>query len=121
MLADIAALCGHVRDGEPVIQFVLAGGSAFEEKLAHPRLESLQQRMAARCYLQSLSYDETVSYIKAQVEFCGGQLDQVIAPERGECALPCFGWRAAADQPGWRSCAAFVLPGEAASGDEGGD
>lgn len=81
VLLDIAALCSHVRDGEPVIQFVLAGGSALEEKLAHPRLESLQQRIAARCYLQALSYDETLAFIKAQVEFCGGNLDQVIAPD----------------------------------------
>lgn len=81
VLLDIAALCSHVRDGEPVIQFVLAGGPALEEKLAHPRLESLQQRIAARCYLQSLSYDETVSYIRAQIENCGGQLDQVVAPD----------------------------------------
>lgn len=81
VLADVAALCGHVRDGEAVIQLVLAGGSSFEEKLGHPRLESLQQRMAARCYLQALSYDETVAFIKSQIEFCGGQLDQVIAPE----------------------------------------
>jgi type II secretory pathway predicted ATPase ExeA len=79
VLADIAALCGHVRDGEPIIQFVLAGGPSLEEKLAHPRLESLQQRIAARCYLQALSYDETASFIKAQVENCGGQLENVIA------------------------------------------
>lgn len=81
VLLDIAALCSHVREGEPLIQFVLAGGSALEEKLAHPRLESLQQRIAARCYLQALNYDETVAYIRAQVEHCGGQLDGVMASE----------------------------------------
>lgn len=79
VLGDIASLCSHVRDGEPVMQFVLAGGPALEEKLAHPRLESLQQRIAARCYLQAFSYDETAAFVKAQIEHCGGQLDRVIA------------------------------------------
>jgi type II secretory pathway predicted ATPase ExeA len=81
VLADVASLCGHVREGEAIIQFVLAGGSALEEKLAHPRLESLQQRIAARCYLQALNYDESIAFVRAQIEFCGGQVENVISSD----------------------------------------
>lgn len=81
VLSDVAALCSVVRDGEPVIQLVLAGGPLLEEKLSHPRLESLQQRIAARSYLQALTYDETAAFIRAQIEFCGGQLEGIFSPD----------------------------------------
>ena len=53
----------------------------LDERMASPRLESFNQRVAARCYLQSMSRDETCGYIRAQIHAVGGQPDRVFTGE----------------------------------------
>jgi len=79
LLDEIRLLTNLVHQGQPQVSLVLAGGPAIEERLASPKLESLQQRIAARCYLQPLNRDETISYIRQQLESCGGDCDQLFA------------------------------------------
>ena len=77
LLEEIRMITNLVRHGLPRVRLVLAGGHALEEQLADPKLESLNQRVAARCYLQSLSYDETRDYVRAQIAAVGGELERV--------------------------------------------
>ena len=79
LLEEIRMLTNLVRDGQPRVRLVLAASLALEERLASPRLESFNQRIAARCYLQSMNRDETCGYIRAQISAVGGEPDAVFS------------------------------------------
>jgi general secretion pathway protein A len=79
LLEELRMLTNLVRDGQPRVRLVLVGGPILEERFAHPKLECFQQRIAARCYLQPLSYDETCQYVRAQIAAAGGDPDQLVA------------------------------------------
>jgi len=78
LLSDLSAL------GQPRVRLVLAGTPRLEEVLADPHMESLNQRLAARCYLQPFTAAETRGYLAARIKAAGGKLDQVFAPEAVE-------------------------------------
>lgn len=81
LLEEIRMITNIVREGRPRVRLVLAGGSALEEKFAHPKLESFNQRIAARCYLQPLRRDETVAYVQFQTRDVGGRSQPVFTHE----------------------------------------
>ena len=72
LLEELRALTNLVRDGVPCLRMVLVGGPTLEEKFAGPSLESFNQRLACRCYLDSFSRDDTFQYILAQIDAVGG-------------------------------------------------
>jgi type II secretory pathway predicted ATPase ExeA len=80
LLEEIRLISNFIRDGQPRVRLLLAGGPAMEERLASPKLESLSQRIAARCYLQPYNRQETFAYIRQHIERVGGDPDD-IAPE----------------------------------------
>ncbi len=55
------------------VQAVLAGSPQLEERLASPKLAALEQRIAARCYLAPLDFEETQQYLATQLKSCGGE------------------------------------------------
>lgn len=71
LLEEVRLITNLVRDGEPLVRLVLAGGMQLEERLASPKLESFQQRIAARCYLHPMGRDETVYYVQEQLKRAG--------------------------------------------------
>lgn len=81
LLEELRSLTNVVRQGQSRVQLVLAGGPALEERFAHPKLASFQQRIAARCYLQSLNRHETGCYVQSQLAAAGAPTDQLFAPE----------------------------------------
>jgi type II secretory pathway predicted ATPase ExeA len=80
LLEEVRLLTNVVHEGQSRVRLVLAGGMALEERLAHPKLESLHQRIAARCYLQPLGRDETARYIQQQLLRVGGEAERIIPP-----------------------------------------
>jgi type II secretory pathway predicted ATPase ExeA len=86
LLEEIRMLTNLVRDGQPRVRLVLAASLLLDERLASPRLESFNQRIAARCYLQSMNRDETFGYVRAQLSAVGGQPEQVFT-EEALCAI----------------------------------
>lgn len=72
LLEEIRLISNFIRDGQPRVRLIMAGSAELEERLANPKLESLQQRIAARCYLQSLNREETAQFIRQQIERAGG-------------------------------------------------
>ena len=81
LFEEIRMITNLVRDGQPRVRLVLAGGPLLEERLASPKLESFSQRLVARCYLEPLSRGETRQYVQAQIDGAGGQGTELFAEE----------------------------------------
>lgn len=81
LLEELRMITNVVRGGQPRVRLVLVGGPALEERLASPKLESFSQRLAARCYLESLDRAETCDYVRAQIHLAGGDPQQVFSQE----------------------------------------
>ncbi|MDX1947028.1 MAG: AAA family ATPase [Pirellulaceae bacterium] len=81
LLEEIRLITNLVRDGQPRVRLILAGGMALEERLASPKLESFHQRIATRCYLQPLTRDETASYVEEKLRRAGADPGQLFTLE----------------------------------------
>lgn len=77
LLEELRMITNVVRAGQPRVRLVLAGGPALEERLANPKLESFSQRLAARCYLESMDRTETLDYVRTLVRQAGAESDAV--------------------------------------------
>ena len=77
LLDEIRLITNFVRDGQARVRLVLAGTQTLEENLAAPKLQSLNQRIAARCYLTSMRRDETAKYITEHIDRAGGNGSQL--------------------------------------------
>lgn len=81
LIDELRLITNYVVEGQPRVRLVMAGRFALEENLTDPKVASFGQRIACRCYLQSLSRDETAAYIKQHIDQAGGQADQLFGPE----------------------------------------
>lgn len=80
LIDELRMITNLVRDGQLRVRLVLCGSARLEDRFNHPRLESLNQRIATRCYLQSFTREETFQYIQFQIEKAGGNAT-VLFPE----------------------------------------
>lgn len=81
LFEEIRMLTNLVRDGRPRVQLVLAGGPLLEERFASPKLESLNQRIAARCYLHAMNREETCEYLRSQMTAVGRAAEHVFSDD----------------------------------------
>jgi len=81
LLEEIRMITNLVRDGQPRVRLVLAGTPALEERFASPHMESFNQRVVARCYLEPLGGQETAAYVRGQVSLAGGDPDRLFDDE----------------------------------------
>ena len=75
LLDELKALTNLSVNSEPSVRLVLFGTARLEEKFSHPRLESLNQRIAGRFYLEPFTHAETADYIVQQFQHAGGDSD----------------------------------------------
>ncbi|MFI4875460.1 MAG: ExeA family protein [Blastopirellula sp. JB062] len=73
LLDELRLLTNISSDGHSLVGMALAGGMTLEERFASPRLASFNQRIAARCYLETFSKAETSEFVKFQLEEAGAQ------------------------------------------------
>ena len=71
VLEELRMISNLVYQGRHQVRLVIAGNRSLEEKLAHPLLDSMQQRIGTRCYLNPMSRQETLFYILGQLQLCG--------------------------------------------------
>jgi type II secretory pathway predicted ATPase ExeA len=71
LVDEIRMITNLVSQGQPRVRLALAGSPALEERLASPKLESFNQRIVARCYLESFNREETRQYVEAQTKGAG--------------------------------------------------
>ncbi len=81
LLEELRMLTNLTRDGQPRVRLVLCGTHRLDEMLGHPQLESLNQRLAGRCYLSPLGANETATYITHKIERCGASIHGVLTDE----------------------------------------
>ncbi len=72
LLDEVRMTTNLAHQGKPWVRVVLVGSSALEERFASPKLDSFNQRIAARCYLESFGATETQQYIWTQIDMAGG-------------------------------------------------
>ena len=72
LLDELRTMTNLTSDGRALIQLTLFGNRRLEEKFAHPRLESFNQRLAGRFYLEALTQEEVKRYIHQQIRESGG-------------------------------------------------
>ncbi len=84
LLDELRMLTNLAREGEPVVRLVLAGTMRLEEHVSLPELESLNQRLALRCYLECFDKAETADYVRFELAVSGGQAEHVFEPEAYE-------------------------------------
>ena len=94
LLDEIRLLTNVVRNGIPRVRLVLCGTMRLEDCLSHPHMDSLNQRLAARCYLTPLSSQETSQYVVHKIELSGVEGSSVMTREsldaiyRGSDGIP---------------------------------
>ena len=81
LLDEIRMITNLVRDSQPRARLVMAGNPQLEERFAHPKLDSFNQRIAARCYLECLGREDTYRYVRAQIGAVGGDSDDVFSDD----------------------------------------
>jgi type II secretory pathway predicted ATPase ExeA len=87
LLDELRVMTNLVHGGVPRVRLVMAGSSLLEETFASPELESLSQRLAARCYLTPFSCEETAQFVRAQLSASGAAVDDVLRPEMWEAVF----------------------------------
>jgi|GEM_PF-781853 len=81
LLEEIRVLTNLVKDGQPCVRLLLAGAESLEEKLASPALESLNQRVVGRLYLENFSQEETRDYICARINAVAGDATTIFSDD----------------------------------------
>lgn len=81
LLDETRLITNVAQEGQPRVRLILAGTPRLEERFTNPKLESLNQRIAARCYLQNFSKEETYEYIRAEISWAGGNPDSLLSDD----------------------------------------
>lgn len=81
LLDELRQISNITRDGQPRAQVVLIGSMALEDTFASPRMESFNQRLAARCYLTPMSREQTRQYVEHQISAAGYRPTEFITAE----------------------------------------
>lgn len=94
VLEAIRRLTNLMREGQPVVTAVVAGGVKLDETLTSPSMESFVQRVTARCYLHPLNADEARQYIRQSIQACEASPDETITDKaisaiyHASCGVP---------------------------------
>lgn len=81
VLETIRLLSDFETSHTKLLQIVMAGQPQLAEKLAHPRLGQLRQRITVLCRLEALSPEETAGYINFRLRVAGYCGEPLFTPE----------------------------------------
>ena len=80
VLEELRMITNLICGSQQQIRLVVAGTRALEEKLLHPQMESFNQRISTRCYMQPMTRTETMYYALTQMQACGRDGRDVFLP-----------------------------------------
>lgn len=81
LLDELRLINNFTRSNQPRTRLVLIGNLRLEHTFAEPQMESFNQRLAARCYLQPMNRQQTSDYIRHQLTVAGLKPSQLISDE----------------------------------------
>ena len=81
LIDELRLISNFTRNHQPRVKLLLLGNMRLEDTLTTPQLESFNQRLAARCYLQPMNRSETVAYVQHQVKLCGLDPNAVVTQD----------------------------------------
>lgn len=81
LLEEARLLTNLTAGGQSLVHLVLAGDRRLEEHVGHPRLAALQQRIAARAYLEPFDRGETAAFVRHQLQQAGAGQAQIFTPD----------------------------------------
>ncbi|WP_260703639.1 ExeA family protein [Edaphobacter flagellatus] len=80
LLEEIRLLTNLETSSEKLLQIVLSGQPELEEKLRHPSVRQLRQRVALWCRTQALTEKQTIAYVGERLRLAGATT-QIFTPE----------------------------------------
>lgn len=80
LLEEIRLLTNLETSSEKLLQIVLSGQPELEEKLRHPSVRQLRQRVSLWCRTQSLSVSQTHAYVAERLRIAGST-EQIFSSE----------------------------------------
>jgi general secretion pathway protein A len=83
LLEEVRLLTNLETSSEKLVQIVLSGQPELEEKLHHPSVRQLRQRVSLWCRTQPLTCEETQAYIAERLRIAGAS-QTVLLPEATE-------------------------------------
>lgn len=81
LVDEIRMLTNLAKSSQPLVRLVLSGNCSLEERLASPRLDSLNSQITARCYLEAMGCVETRDYLNARIDMAGGNGPEIFSEE----------------------------------------
>jgi general secretion pathway protein A len=81
LLEEVRLLANIETNSEKLLPLVLAGQPELADRLNHPSLRQLKQRIALRCTLGLLDLLETSAYIAGRLRIAGGESASVFTQE----------------------------------------
>ncbi len=81
LLEELRILADQAQDGKPLVRLVLCGQLALEDKLAHPLLQALNQRIRAHITVTPLSVRESTDYLDYRITWAGGRTEELFTSE----------------------------------------
>ena len=81
LLDELRLINNFTRNNQPRTRLLLIGNLRLEHTFAEPQMESFNQRLAARCYLQPMNRQQTCDYIRHQLTVAGLNPKQLITEE----------------------------------------
>jgi|GEM_PF-4180066 len=109
VLDELRSWTSHSDEGQPAIRLLLSGNIDFDERLASPELQGLNQRIGCHVTQDSLTFDESAQFLAERLESAGGTPEAILQEDafelicrasdgslRGLCALAAHSLRNAA-------------------------
>lgn len=81
LLEELRILADQAQEGKPLVRLILCGQLGLEDKLAHPLLRALNQRVRAHVSLLPLSLTESADYLDYRITWAGGRTEELFTPE----------------------------------------
>lgn len=84
LLEELRILADQAQDGRPLVRLILCGQPGLEEKLVHPAMQSLNQRVRAHVVLPQLSLAEARDYLDYRLTWAGGRTDEIFTDDAAD-------------------------------------
>ncbi|QDU38482.1 hypothetical protein Mal4_28100 [Maioricimonas rarisocia] len=84
VLEELRSWTAHSDEGSALVHLVLCGSIEFDERLAAPELQGLNQRIGCLVTTDSLTFDESVQFVSGQFESVGVSPELILDEEAFE-------------------------------------